>query len=174
MKKNLISRIKKGDKQAFRVLYDEYYAQAMRTAYSMTRNQNDADDAVQETFIRVYKNIQSFDASRPFKPWFYQILINEVRRILAKRKSNVDIDAIVHDDLQVESNEADFVEKQLVHTALNQMNGNHREVLVLKYINDFSEKEISDQLNITVGAVKSRLFQARKKLQHILRGFENE
>lgn len=172
MNKRIILKIKEGDKQSFRELYDEYYALAMRTAYSMTRNQNDADDAVQETFIRIYKNIQSFDTEKPFKPWFYRILINEVRRILAKRKNNIDIDEVIHENLRVESEEADIDEKQLVHTALSEMNGNHREVLVLKYLNDFSEKEISNQLNITISAVKSRLFQARKSLQMILRGYE--
>ena len=70
----VIKKVKRGDKQAFRAIYDEYYERAMRTAYSMTRDEADASDAVQETFIRVYQNINTFDINRPFKPWFYRIL----------------------------------------------------------------------------------------------------
>ena len=170
----VIKKIKRGDKQAFRAIYDEYYERAMRTAYSMTRDEADASDAVQETFIRIYQNINTFDINRPFKPWFYRILTNEVRRILSKRKNNQNIEETVHENLRIDSKEAEYVEQQFIHQALSKVKDEHREVIVLKYLDGFSEKEVSELLSITVSAVKSRLYQARKKLQVILGGNDYE
>lgn len=81
----LIKKIKKGDQQAFKRLYDSYADYALRTAFAITKNKSDASDIVQETFIKVYRNIESYDGVRPFKPWFYQILINESRRYLNRK-----------------------------------------------------------------------------------------
>ena len=141
----------------------------------MMKDEADASDAVQETFIRVYQNINTFDINRPFKPWFYRILTNEVRRILSKRKNNQNIEETVHENMQDRySKEAEFVEQQFIHQALSEVKDEHREVIVLKYLDGFSEKEVSELLSITVSAVKSRLYQERKKLQVILGGNDYE
>ncbi len=168
MDKKTIKRIKKGDKKAFRTLYDEYYQSAMRTAVSMLKNDSDASDAVQETFIRVYKGIHSFDESKLFKPWFYRILTNEVRRLIKKRKPEQDYDQVPHSEIaQVQPPETDHA---TLDEAMMRLKENHREAIVLKYLEGLSEKEMSTVLDISISAVKSRLFQARKMLKEELRG----
>lgn len=174
MNKKVIDKIKKGDSKSFRLLYEEYYEQSMRTAYSMLRDEADASDAVQETFIRVYRKIHSFDNSKPFKPWFYRILTNEVRRVISKRKDNKNIDETVHENNLTESEERKLEKTETIQIALKQLKDEHKEIVTLKYLDGFSEKEISDLLEITVSAVKSRLFQARQKLQVILGGYKDE
>ncbi|NLX85861.1 MAG: sigma-70 family RNA polymerase sigma factor, partial [Clostridiales bacterium] len=81
----LIQKIKAGDSSSFKKLYDMYADAALRTAAGITGDSELAKDAVQETFIRVYRSLNSFDTSRPFKPWFYRIRINECSRLLRKR-----------------------------------------------------------------------------------------
>ncbi|MGM7702598.1 RNA polymerase sigma factor [Pseudalkalibacillus sp. Hm43] len=168
MNKKTIKKIKKGDKKAFRALYDEYYPSAMRTAVSMLKNDSDASDAVQETFIRVYKGIHTFDESKPFKPWFYRILTNEVRRLIKKRKPEQDFDQVPHNEIaQVQPPETDH---EILDDAMAKLKEDHREAIVLKYLEGLSEKEMSTVLDISLSAVKSRLFQARKMLKEELRG----
>ena len=74
MHEDIIREIKKGNKDAFRSLYDEYASYAIRTAKAITRNDEHAKDAVQEAFIRVYRNISSYDTALSFNAWFYRIL----------------------------------------------------------------------------------------------------
>lgn len=82
MEKKIIKRIKAGDWDAFSLLYNQYADYALRVGMAVTRSRANSADAVQETFIRVYRNIDKFDIDKPFKPWFYKILINECRRIM--------------------------------------------------------------------------------------------
>ncbi|MCF6408998.1 RNA polymerase sigma factor [Pseudalkalibacillus salsuginis] len=169
MDKQTIKKIKKGDKKAFRALYDEYYQAAMRASISMLKNESDASDAVQETFIRVYKGIHTYDDSKPFKPWFYRILTNEVRRLVSKRKPETDIDQVPQSAFQDKSTHP-AADNEILDEAMERLKEDHREALVLKYVEGLSEKEMSSVLEISVGAVKSRLFKARKLLREELRG----
>lgn len=87
----LIKEIKRGEKEAFRTLYNQYAEYAIRVATAVTRNRMHAADAVQETFIRIYNNIDRFDESKSFEPWLYKILINECNRILKKQPKTIPI-----------------------------------------------------------------------------------
>ncbi|WP_405097738.1 RNA polymerase sigma factor [Oceanobacillus sp. FSL H7-0719] len=81
----MTDREKKGNEEAFHTLYDSYVDDAMQTAYAIRKSNRVAADIVQETFIKVYRNIESFVLKKPFKPWFYRILINESRRFFKRR-----------------------------------------------------------------------------------------
>lgn len=168
----LIKKIKKGHQQAFRQLYDSYADYALRTAYSIMKNHSDASDIVQEVFIRIYRNIDSFDTNRPFKPWFYRILVNECRRHF-KKPSQI--------ETPVDSNELiDYFHQKKdspplhenVEILLVQLSDEHRTVLTLKYLNDFSEVEIAEMLELNINTVKSRLYKARQKCKIILEGVD--
>ncbi len=80
--KEAILRFRAGDEDGFRELYDKYAGYALRVAAAVTKSKASAADAVQETFIRVYRNMDSFDINQSFKPWFYKILINECNRLM--------------------------------------------------------------------------------------------
>ena len=169
----LIKKIKKGNQQAFRALYDNYVDYALRTAYAITRNKSDAADIVQDTFIKVFRNINSFDMKRSFRPWFYRILINESRRFL-KRNSREAVTSSQQllDYLHHSRNEIRMQENLSV--ALDNLPEDMRTLLILKYLNAFTEKEIAEMLDISVGAVKSRLYKARNELRAGLGGVADE
>ena len=79
-----VRKIQAGDQAAFREFYEAYAGAAIRTASAITRNREMAKDAVQETFIRVYRQIGSYNPELPFDPWFYRILTNECLRLMKK------------------------------------------------------------------------------------------
>ncbi|WP_249869435.1 RNA polymerase sigma factor [Oceanobacillus saliphilus] len=170
----LIKKIKKGNQQAFKKLYDRYADYSLRTVYAITNNTSDASDIVQETFIKVYRNIDSYNTAMPFKPWFYQILINESRRYM-KKKSKEAINSgseqlLDHLNYRLEE-EQDF---EQLESAMDQLGPHHRTVLVLKYLNGFSEKEIAEVLELNVNTVKSRLYKARQQLKAVIGGAADE
>ena len=74
MNHSILKKIQAGDRESFKLLYDEYFEYAVRVAKAVTRHDGNAADAVQETFIRVYQDIHHYDTKKPFKPWFYRIL----------------------------------------------------------------------------------------------------
>lgn len=170
----LIKKIKKGNQQAFRILYDRYANYALRTAYAITRSRSDAADVVQETFIKVYRNIDTFDLNKAFKPWFYRILINESRRFLKKhsRESVTTSSDVLLDYLHQSQNEMKSYEN--LNIALEYLPENTRTLLILKYLNAFTEKEIADMLELNLSTVKSRLYKARNDLRASLGGVADE
>ncbi|WP_085993923.1 RNA polymerase sigma factor [Oceanobacillus senegalensis] len=166
----LIKKVKKGNQQSFKQLYDLYADYSLRTAYGITGNISDAADIVQETFIKVYRHIDSYDSEKPFKPWFYRILINESRRLLKKRSK----DAIsVESEQMLDSlhgHETNQLDLDSLHDAIEQLDAKHRTIIILKYLNGFKEKEIAEIFDMNVNTVKSRLYQARQRLKEILGG----
>lgn len=170
MEKDVIARVKEGDKRAFEQLYNEYAEYAIRTAFAITRNNADASDAVQEAFIRVYRNIMFYDEERPFKPWFYRILVNECNRIMKRRSKVIAIDQYLNEDHSIGSQIDDykFERYEELYAAIQELNEINRIPIILKYLNNFSEKEIAEILDININTVKSRLFKGREKLKQAL------
>lgn len=162
MDRSLIEKIKHGDQRSFKLLYEEHADYALRTAYMITKNTHDASDIVQETFLRVYRNIHKYDPNRPFKGWFYKILVRECYRLLERKKK-------YRYDQDIEETNIPFIDEQLYDLELDEMlnglNEKNRMAVVLKYIHGFSEKEISIMLGEKHNTIKSRLFQGRKKLK---------
>lgn len=154
-------------RESFEKLYNQYAVHALRLAYAILRDQSSAEDAVQEAFIRVYYNRQKFDESRSFKPWFDRILVNECKRILSKKKQFVDIEeAQKTEDLSRADECSDEI--QLLKSAISRLNTKHREIILLKYMQGYTEAEIAQILSIPRSTVKSRLFEARNKLKTMM------
>ncbi|MGM8211537.1 RNA polymerase sigma factor [Virgibacillus sp. W0430] len=170
--KKWLKKIKKGDQQAFGKLYNAYADYALRTAYAITRNPNHASDIVQETFVKVYRNIDAFKMDQPFKPWFYKILLNESRRYMKKQNKQAiaidDVDVLDYFKEQATGNE--ITPNEFVQDVLSKLNENHRTVLTLKYMNGFTEQEIATFLELNVNTVKSRLYKARFKFKEVIGG----
>ena len=168
--KRLIKKVKKGKQHAFKKLYDLYADYALRAAYAITNNQNHSSDIVQETFIKVYRNIEKFDEERPFKPWFYQILLNESKRYM--KRQNKHAIPVESEELLDHFHDQDHVHEDDGHIdrALDQLSEMHRTVLTLKYINGFTEREIAQMLELNVNTVKSRLYKGRQRLKTIIGG----
>jgi len=167
----LISRIRQGDLLALGVLYERHKKQMYRVALAITRDPNAAEDILQEGFLRLYGSVDRFDETRPLAPWLYRVTVNlsynwvtrrgrwlvpmegAMERLRAGPKSSP--------ETVVEQNEL----QRIVREALNALGFEHRVVLVLFYLGEFSLKEIAHILNLPEGTVKSRLHYGRKRLR---------
>lgn len=167
MQADWIEKIKNGDKKSFRQFYVAYSNNAIRTASAITRNTEIAKDAVQETFIRVFRQIGSYNPDSPFDPWFYRILTNECLRLLKKEAPLSKIGQI-----DIENNpaliEESFDRLSDLYDTIQSLDDTHRIPLILKYVKGFTEIEVADILGLNHNTVKSRLFKGRKRLKEQL------
>lgn len=163
----MISRIVQGDREAFRKFYDDYFDYAMRTAILVTKNKEWAKDAVQETFLRVYRNIWQYDVKKPFKPWFYCILLRECYRVMERERKVIPFGEQL-ERIPVEPKLPDASVD--LYEALQSLDDLYRIPLILKYLHEYSEKEISDMLELNINTLKSRLLKGREKMKNSLGG----
>ncbi|MBS7530643.1 RNA polymerase sigma factor [Hazenella sp. IB182353] len=171
MDSNIIIGICNGDRDAMYELYSAYFERALRLAIAITRNRDMAQDAVQETFIRVYRNMHTFDQTKRFEPWLYKILVNESRRLLKKEQRLFFWMRNDYKDAEhIQADESPDYEE--LYEAIQSLSDKVRLPIILKYLQGFSEKEIADTLDIPLNTVKSRLFQGRKKLLKQLQDLE--
>ena len=175
--KKLIKKCKTGNRDAFNELVLAYQDQVVNFAYSMLSNREDAYDAAQEIFIRVYKNINTFEEKSQFKTWLFRICSNVCKDTLRKRqvRSNViSIDTGNYDDEAMDIvDERHTPEEALeksetqrrVREALKQIKDDYREVITYCDIEQRSYDETAEILRCPVGTIKSRLSRARIALK---------
>ena len=171
--RELLQKIREGDNEAFPELYNKYADYALRVAMAVTRNKMSAADAVQEAFIRVYKNMQTFDLDKAFEPWFYRILINECSRILGKNSNMTLIDDFIENNIESSSEDKyNFEEYETLYKAIESLEDNNKIPIILKYLRGFKESEIAEILGININTIKSRLFKGRRKLKNVIERLE--
>ena len=160
-------KLKKGDKDSFDLLYEEYYLSLYRTALLILGNRDEAEDVLQDTFLSIYKNINNLKEFNKLRPWIFSILKNSCYTRYKNRKREFPDEFILEkaDSKLISSGEDEFVLNNEVESALLKLNHKEREVLVLFYFDDFSIEEIAKILKTFTGTVKSRLFRARKNLK---------
>ncbi len=171
---DVVVRIKAGDREAFDILVEEYQAQVVNIAYGMLSNREDAFDAAQEVFIRIYKHIGGFRMDSALSTWIFKITKNVCTDFLRKRKDAVSLDvedenkpkAEIEDRKHAPETAVERTETQrLVREAISQMEENYRLVITLFDIEGLSYEEIAAIIGCPVGTVKSRLARAREKLK---------
>lgn len=181
----LVEESRKGNVEAFEELIKDYKRIAYNIALRVLRNVEDAEDASQEAFIKIFKSISNFNMESTFKVWMYRIVVNT--SIDYKRRKNVynisldeTLDLGSGREIQREiadnSNNPDAqIEKyysvHLVNGAINKLEDDFKTIIILRDINGLTYNEISEILSCNLGTVKSRLSRARKSLKEIL---ENE
>lgn len=177
----LITRCQNGEIQAFRELVERYEDRIYALACSIVGNPEAAKDVAQEAFVRAYKALDKFEGKSSFYTWLYHIATNVC--LNAAQKEQRRIDSVSLDGLQekhdvsterffaIEEPENDFERidlRQQIDKVLDHLSPDHRAVVVLKDIEDLSQEEIADTLNISIGTVKSRLSRARVQLRDLL------
>jgi RNA polymerase sigma-70 factor (ECF subfamily) len=176
VERELIAKCRAGDARFYEPLVRAYEGPGMRVATGMMGNLDDARDALQEAFVKVYHSLERFDLRRPFGPWFYQILRNQCRDMLRSRGARFRIETV---DVRLELRPADpergperarqrAAASELLWRGLERVGQEHREVLVLKELQGLSYNEIAVILEIPEGTVASRLFHARRALRAAL------
>ncbi len=178
----LVHRAQYGDTRSFDVLIERYKERLYATVYHMTSNRDDANDLVQDTFIKAYKSLRSFKGQSSFYTWVYRIAVNRTINFLKRGKNrtqhsldNVD-DAIQTDPDFVElmshatpRREAGLHELQeRLNGALQKLSENHRAVVVMHDVQGMTHADIAKAVNCSEGTVRSRLFYARQQLQGLL------
>jgi len=169
-----------GSPRAFEWIVKNYQKRVYFTVLRIVMNHEDADDVLQETFIKAYTKLETYDESYPFYPWLYRIAINTSLN-LQKKKAR--LRALSLDDVDGTCSQTDLAEspqqifdmegRELVEKlkeALGSIPVEQRVVFTLRVNDGLSYQEISDTLNISIGTVMSRLSRARDKLRSLLGG----
>lgn len=167
-----IASLKGGDIGGLEVLVQLHQTQAMRTAYLLCQDQYVAEDVVADVFLVVYERIAQYDASRPFAPWLYRIVVTTTLRAMRRQRKYVTGDlattALGHHGDHGALPEATVVGREMNNELAREINAlpvKLRTVLVLRHYLDMDERTIADTLEIPVGTVKSRLHAARQGLR---------
>ena len=158
--------------QQFETLVNALSTPLFRYAYWLCKNRATAEDLVQETFARAWKSLDSLKDEKAAKSWMYTIIRREHARLYEKKRpepSDMDFDNIAGADFEFDASTEAFVLRQ----ALDKLTPEYREPLVLQIVVGLSCDEIAAQMDLTAGAVMTRLFRARKQLRELVTG-ENE
>jgi len=182
----LVLQAQQGDDDAFAQLVERYQTPVYNLCYRMLGEDEAAEDAAQESFLRVYRNLARFDRQRSFATWLLSITAHYCIDCLRRRKfTMISIDAERDDDerpmelpdveaLNPEQETVRHEEQAALQRVLQQLDATDRAAVVLRYWYDFSEIEISQSLSLTVSAVKSRLHRARRELARRLQAGSSE
>jgi RNA polymerase sigma-70 factor (ECF subfamily) len=169
-----IQRVKNGDCNAFSPLIERYKLPLYRVMYGMVRNRDDAEDLVEEAFIKAYRSIKRFETGRPFYVWLRRIAVNNAINFLRKER-RIRTDPLEYVAQKLANGRNDPVamtEQKLlqerINTAMARLPKEFRIILSLKVEEDMSYSEISEALKIPRGTVMSRLARARQKLKELL------
>lgn len=176
----LIARFQLGDVQAFDILVRRYKDQLLNFIYRFVGNRSDAEDIVQETFLRVYKNKHYYKEIAKFSTWVYTIAGNLAKTELRRRKRhkifsvsnfiNEERDYDIPDKEHSPEKKVDgSIQETIIQKAIEKLPIKFKEVIILRDIQGFAYEEISQILNIPLGTVKSRVNRGRLKLQEDLK-----
>jgi RNA polymerase sigma factor (sigma-70 family) len=175
----LVERARRGDTAAFSEIVRRYQELAFRTAFLITGNAPDSEDATQEAMVKAFYALPRFRRGAPLRPWLLQIVGNEARnrrrsagrrRLLALRAAETNGGPSVEDTHSPEAHALEGEQRAALLLAVNQLRLEDRTVIACRYFLDLSEEEISRALGCARGTVKSRLSRALRRLRDALAG----
>jgi RNA polymerase sigma-70 factor (ECF subfamily) len=167
-----VSETLQGNTAAFSEIVDRYQALVYRLAYSYLGTHEDAQDAAQDAFVRVYNRLGSFQMHRRFLPWLYSVVLNHLKtrrgkvRRIRLREEQLAVDPEHREDPLAEVINDERI--QAVRVAVQDLPESLRAPVVLYYLEEMSVEEVCEVLDLGRENVKSRLFRARKALRKAL------
>jgi len=169
----LVESAKNGNLNDFEALVNRYQGIVFRFLYHFMGNHNDAEDFTQETFIHLYRKLSLYNPAQSFKTWLITMARNLAVSHYRKRSPTPIDPEIIADVVKdvVSGPEVEALIKEStreVQSALHRLSDEMREVLVMRYMLDFSIQKVAEALNIPEGTAKSRAFQARSELRAAL------
>jgi RNA polymerase sigma-70 factor, ECF subfamily len=188
----------KGDKEAYKAIVERYQTRLAAAARDILKNNEDAEDVVQEAFVKAYLSLNNFQFKASLYTWLYRIVYNMCIDLLRKKKRRINnLKLVGHAEMIYSSSEnisvrsydavndtveyeaADMrtpvdamLEKErntVIKNSLNDISEDHRRVIVLREVEGMSYDEIADLIGVSKGTVMSRLHYARKRLQSVLK-----
>lgn len=184
----LFYRVQQDDVRAFEVIVGRYRTRLYNCVYRMVHNTECAEDLVQETFLRVYRNRHNYKAISNLSTWIYTIALNLARSELRKRKRRhfFSLNASPHENSSREgidlpdmnAGPGDHLEQnelgRAIQRAIDQLPEKYKSVIVLRDIEEMSYEQIGEILRCPTGTVKSRVNRGRLRLQEMLRQWQVE
>jgi len=178
----LLAQAREGDTQAFSELVRRYESKIFRLAQHITQNREDAEDVLQETFLKAYQHLDQFQGNSKFYTWVVRIAVNQALMKLRRRKTDKSVsldetidtgeDTIIREIAAWDENpEQRFSREeigQILESAIDGLEPPYRSVFALRDIEGLSTEETADALGLSVPAVKSRLLRARLQLREKL------
>lgn len=172
----LISLCKKGHQKAQMQLYDQYCGAMFNVAFRYLKNEEDAKDAMQEGFLKAFRNIENYTPEPTFGAWLKRIIINQCLDALKKNKLEFEIVEV--SDLQITDEDNwqfdSHITKQEILNAIEQLTDKHKIVVILYIVEGYDHEEISQILDIPVKTSRTHLRRGKLKLQDLLKQKYNE
>jgi RNA polymerase sigma factor (sigma-70 family) len=168
--RSLVRQCLAGDQSAMLALVERFRGQVFGLCYRMLGHRHDAEDAAQETFVRVLKNLHRWDSTRDFQPWLLAIAGNRCRTALATRRRRPVPEATVEliaDDAPDERPGRHLAEE--LQLALAELRPEYRQAFVLFHEQELSYAQIADTMDVPVGTIKTWVHRARRELIDHLR-----
>lgn len=168
-----IQQVLAGDKQAYANIINKYKNQLYATILRMTKNPQDAQDLVQDAFIKVYRNLDKYDGSGSFAGWLYRIAINHCMDEFRK-KSHTTIQLEIDETKAVnrEHPEVIFLKKEKsrqLERLISTLPEDERLIILLRYVNEISYEEIGEVMDVPLSTVRNKLHRAKIKMRETVR-----
>lgn len=177
---SLIRRAQKGDQDAFAALVDEHQRYVYQLAFRVLKDENEALDLTQETFVRAWTALPNFRGQSQFRTWLYRIATNLCyNRLPNLRRSLNDLGDDVLEEIpepapsspanKHEANET----RGYLHQAIEDLDTNYKLLITLRYQHELSYEDIASTLNLPLGTVKTGIFRAKEQLRKSLAQLED-
>lgn len=168
-----IAEILSGQQSQFRILLSRYEHKVYGFVYKLVQDPHLAEDVTQETFLAVYRNLKSYDPSKPFSPWLFSIAKYAAYKVI---KGRAKVDLLSDDSFSQLTSEKDAIEPQIIAkeeaeqviAALESLSQQQMDVLTLKYFEDLDHQMISNRLGIPKKKIENIIYAAKQKLKIML------
>jgi RNA polymerase sigma-70 factor (ECF subfamily) len=177
--RELVLGAQRGDRDAFKTLFERYHRRAYALAFGVVRHEDDAMDVVQDAFIKAHKYLDKFEGNSSFYTWLYRIVMNLAIDHLRKHRRAKPVEL---DETRIESDGDELLlsrisggnpgrallDKQIrgrIDQALDELSENHRTVLILRELEGLSYEDMAQAMSCSKGTIMSRLFHARRNMQ---------
>lgn len=166
----IISAIAKGDRKAFKLLYDRYHVMVYNTALNFTKNVEDAEEVLQDVFVKVHFNASKFRQDSTLSTWIYRITINQSLTTIKTKKRKINTNPI-HSNME----EVDFVHPGVIlenkenaitlYKVMDELPTSQKSAFILSYIEGLPRKEVAEIMEVTLKSVESLLQRAKSNLR---------
>lgn len=166
----LIALTLAGSREAFSEIYETTIRDVYQTVHFLVRDSSEVDDIVQEIYIQVYRSLEQFDTNRPFKPWLMGVAMRQIHAYRRKRwthlrilKKAEQVNEVMESDFTSEV--VDRLSNRRLLASVDRLPFKLKQVIILHYLNEYSQEESAAILGIPLGTVKSRIHAALHKLR---------
>lgn len=167
----IVSRVLDGDAAAYGLLVERYYDKYVRFALHMLGSQEDAEEALQDAFLRAYRSLDRYQDQERFGAWLFRILVNRCRTAAGRRQTRERI-IVRHEGLMLAAAAPPAADNEALREelqqALGRLPGEQREAFLLKHVEDLSYEEMAAMTGVGVSALKMRVKRACERLRVML------